>query len=76
MLIQVLSRVFVRHVYSTGAEGPYDKLKRALPAEMDEAAWSSPYSTTSRPFPKPASKNSAVRGIKRYRDGVLKVLSV
>ena len=32
---------FVRHAYFTGAEQPYDKLKRALKAEVDEAAWSS-----------------------------------
>jgi len=31
---------FVRHAYFTGAEEPYEKLKRALRAEIDEAAWS------------------------------------
>ena len=31
---------FVRHAYFTGADEPYDKLKRALRAEIDEAAWS------------------------------------
>jgi len=41
---------FVRHAYFTGADEPYDKLKRALRAEIDEAAWSSLYSTKSRPF--------------------------
>ena len=30
---------FVRHAYFTGADEPYDKLKRALRAEIDEAAW-------------------------------------
>ena len=30
---------FVRHAYFTGADDPYDKLKRALRAEIDEAAW-------------------------------------
>jgi len=29
---------FVRHAYFTGADQPYDKLKRALRAEIDEAA--------------------------------------
>jgi adenine-specific DNA-methyltransferase len=53
---------FVRHAYFTGAakdgEGPYDKLKRALRAEIDEAAWSTLYSTTSRPFaPPPPAKS-------------------
>ncbi len=35
---------------SRGADEPYDKLKRALRADIDEAAWSSLYSTVSRPF--------------------------
>jgi adenine-specific DNA-methyltransferase len=30
---------FVRHAYFTGAGDPYEKLKRALRAEIDEAAW-------------------------------------
>jgi adenine-specific DNA-methyltransferase len=67
---------FVRHAYFTGAEEPYDKLKRALRAEIDEAAWSSLYSTTSRPFPKPASKKIAVKVINHYGDEVLKVIAV
>ena len=44
---------FVRHAYFTGAEEPYEKLKRALRAEIDEAAWSQLYTTTSYPFEKP-----------------------
>ena len=47
---------FVRHAYFTGADEPYNKLKRALRAEIDEAAWSSLYSTTSRPFVPPTTK--------------------
>ena len=39
---------FVRHAYFTGADDPYDKLKRALRAEIDEAAWATLYATTSR----------------------------
>ena len=35
---------FVRHAYFTGADEPYEKLKRALRAEIDEAAWSALYS--------------------------------
>ena len=34
---------FVRHAYFTGADEPYEKLKRALRAEIDEAAWSALY---------------------------------
>ena len=38
---------FVRHAYFYGADDPYDKLKRALRAEIDEAEWSKLYSTKS-----------------------------
>ncbi len=34
---------FVRHAYFTGAGDPYEKLKRALRAEINEAAWSTLY---------------------------------
>jgi len=67
---------FVRHAYFTGADEPYDKLKRALRAEIDEAAWSSLYSTVSRPFGKPASGKIAVKVINHYGDEVLKVFEV
>ena len=67
---------FVRQAYFTGSDEPYDKLKRALRAEIDEAAWSSLYSTSSRPFPKPASKKIAIKVINHYGDEVLKVLAV
>jgi adenine-specific DNA-methyltransferase len=65
---------FVRHAYFTGAEEPYDKLKRALRAEIDEAAWNCLYSTVSRAFPRPGSGNIAVKVINHYGDEVLKVL--
>jgi adenine-specific DNA-methyltransferase len=67
---------FVRHAYFTGAEEPYNKLKRALRAEIDEAAWSSLYRTTSRPFDKPGSGKIAVKVINHYGDEVLKVFEV
>ena len=67
---------FVRHAYFTGAEEPYDKLKRALRADIDEAAWSSLYSTTSRPFAKPESGKIAVKVINHYGDEVLKVFEI
>ena len=67
---------FVRHAYFTGAEEPYDKLKRALRAEIDEAAWNSLYSTVSRPFAKPESGKIAVKVINHYGDEVLKVFEV
>ena len=66
---------FVRHAYFTGADEPYDKLKRALRAEIDEGAWSSLYSTVSRPFDKPETGKIAVKVINHYGDEVLKVFS-
>jgi adenine-specific DNA-methyltransferase len=39
---------FVRHAYITGADEPYDKLKRALRADIDEAAWSSLHDSARR----------------------------
>jgi adenine-specific DNA-methyltransferase len=67
---------FVRHAYFTGADEPYEKLKRALRAEIDEAAWSSLYSTVSRPFDRPESGKLAVKVINHYGDEVMKVFSV
>ena len=67
---------FVRHAYFTGAEEPYEKLKRALKAEIDEAAWSSLYSTISRPFDLPETGKIAIKVINHYGDEVLKVYEV
>ena len=67
---------FVRHAYFTGAEEPYDKLKRTLRAEIDEAAWSSLYSTVSRPFDRPETGKLAVKVINHYGDEVLKVFEI
>ncbi len=67
---------FVRHAYFTGADEPYDKLKRALRAEIDEAAWSALYSTKSRPFDPPATGKIAIKVINHYGDEVLKVYEV
>jgi len=67
---------FVRHAYFTGAEEPYDKLKRALRADIDESAWRSLYSTVSRPFDKPSTGKIAVKVINHYGDEVLKVFAV
>lgn len=67
---------FVRHAYFTGADEPYEKLKRALRAEIDEAAWSSLYSTVSRAFALPETGRIAVKVINHYGDEVLKVFKV
>jgi len=67
---------FVRHAYFTGADEPYEKLKRALRAEIDEGTWSTLYSTRSRPFAAPDQGRIAVKVINHYGDEVLKVFDV
>lgn len=67
---------FVRHAYFTGADQPYEKLKRALRAEIDEAAWASLYSTVSRPFDPPETGKIAVKVINHYGDEVMKVFAI
>jgi adenine-specific DNA-methyltransferase len=67
---------FVRHAYFTGADEPYEKLKRALRAEIDEGAWSMLYQTKSNPFDAPATRKIAVKVINHYGDEVMKVYEV
>jgi adenine-specific DNA-methyltransferase len=67
---------FVRHAYFTGAGDPYERLKCALRAEVDEAAWSALYSTKSYPFDPPTTGKIAVKVINHYGDEVLKVYPV
>jgi adenine-specific DNA-methyltransferase len=67
---------FVRHAYFTGAEEPYERLQRALRAEIDEAAWAGLYKTISYPFERPAGGKIAVKVINHYGDEVLKVYGV
>ena len=67
---------FVRHAYFTGADEPYEKLKRALRAEIDEEAWSALYSTVSRPFDVPETGKIAIKVINHYGDEVLKVYDI
>lgn len=67
---------FVRHAYFLGAGEPYEKLKRALRAEVDEAAWSMLYSPISKPFDAPTTGKIAVKVINHYGDEVLKVYEV
>jgi adenine-specific DNA-methyltransferase len=67
---------FVRHAYFLGADDPYDKLKRALRADIDEWAWASLNSSVSRPFPRPAGGHIAVKVINHYGDEILKVYGV
>lgn len=67
---------FVRHAYFTGADEPYEKLKRSLRAEIDESAWASIYSTISRPFDKPKTKKIAIKVINHYGDEVMRVYEI
>jgi len=67
---------FVREAYFTGAGDPYQSLRRALRADIDEAVWASLYRTESRPFPPPETGKIAVKVINHYGDEVMKVYSV
>jgi adenine-specific DNA-methyltransferase len=67
---------FVRHAYFLGANDPYKALKTTLKAEIDEEAWESLHSDTSRHFPKPVSGRIAVKVINHLGDEVMKVFSV
>jgi adenine-specific DNA-methyltransferase len=67
---------FVRHAYFLGANDPYKSLKVALQAEIDEDAWSTLYSDTSRPFARPAGGRIAVKVINHFGDEVMKVFGV
>ena len=60
----------MRHVYFTGADQPYGRLRKALKAEVDEAARASLYSTVRRPFERPKTGKIAVKVINNYGDEV------
>lgn len=64
---------FVRHAYFLGANDPYSALKTTLKAEINEDAWATLNSDTSRPFPKPKSGRIAVKVINHLGDEVMKV---
>ena len=67
---------FVRHAYFLGAGDPYKSLKTTLKAEIDEDAWATLNSATSRPFPRPESGRIAVKVINHLGDEVMKVFRV
>jgi adenine-specific DNA-methyltransferase len=67
---------FVRHAYFLGAGDPYKSLKTSLKAEINEEAWSTLYSDTSRPFAPPSSGRIAVKVINHLGDEVMKVFRV
>jgi adenine-specific DNA-methyltransferase len=67
---------FVRHAYFLGANDPYGALKTTLKAEINEEAWATLNSDTSRPFEKPSSGRIAVKVINHLGDEVMKVFRV
>ena len=67
---------FVRHAYFLGAGDPYKSLRTTLKAEIDEDAWATLNSATSRPFLRPDSGRIAVKVINHLGDEVMKVFRV
>jgi adenine-specific DNA-methyltransferase len=67
---------FVRHAYFLGANDPYSALKTTLKTEINEEAWATLNSDTSRAFPKPKSGRIAVKVINHLGDEVMKVFKV
>ena len=67
---------FVRHAYFLGANDPYKSLKTTLKAEINQEAWETLHSDTSRPFLKPTSGRIAVKVINHLGDEVMKVFRV
>jgi adenine-specific DNA-methyltransferase len=67
---------FVRHVYFPGTNDPYKSLKTTLKAEINEEAWATLSSVTSRPFDRPKSGRIAVKVINHLGDEVMKVFRV
>ena len=67
---------FVRQAYFLGANDPYKALKTTLKAEINEEAWATLNSDTSRPFDKPKSGRIAVKVINHLGDEVMKIFRV
>ncbi|HTB11084.1 MAG TPA: site-specific DNA-methyltransferase [Bryobacteraceae bacterium] len=67
---------FVRQAYFLGASDPYGALKTTLKAEINQDAWATLNSDTSRAFPKPKSGRIAVKVINHLGDEVMKVFKV
>jgi adenine-specific DNA-methyltransferase len=67
---------FVRQAYFVGGDDPYEGLKRALKAEIDETAWAELNATISRPFRRPERGLVCVKAINHFGDEVQKVFRV
>ncbi len=67
---------FVRQAYFCGATDPYERLKKALKAEIDEGEWAKLASTTSQPFQAPRGRTVAIKVINHFGDEILKVMTL
>lgn len=67
---------FVCHAYFLGNDKPYEKLKKALKAEINEEAWQQLYTTVSRPFLKPTTGKIAIKVINYFGDEVMKISKI
>jgi adenine-specific DNA-methyltransferase len=67
---------FVRHAYFLGANDPYKALKTTLKAEINQEAWATLNSDTSRPVDKPKTGRIAVKVINHLGDEVMKVFRI
>ena len=61
---------------SSAQNDPYSALKTTLKAEINEEAWATLHSDTSRPFEKPKTGRIAVKVINHLGDEVMKVFRV
>ena len=66
----------MRHAYFLGAIDPYSSLKTTLQDEINEDAWATLNSDTSRPFDKPRTGRIAVKVINHLGDEVMKIFRV
>ena len=67
---------FVRQAYFLGAKDPYQSLRTTLKSEINQEAWETLRSDTSRPFARPSSGRIAVKVINHLGDEVMKVFRV
>lgn len=67
---------FVRQAYFLGANDPYKALRTTLKSEVNEEAWATLHSDTSRVFDVPKSGRIAVKVINHLGDEVMKVFKV
>ena len=67
---------FVRQAYFLGANDPYKSLRTTLKAEINQEAWETLHSDTSREFDRPKSGRIGVKVINHLGDEVMKVFRV